>query len=126
MNKFVTLVFMFTFPAATIQAGEQLSQANSHPLDALQGAWWSNCGDPAAEFRIRGNEYSGDFAGIYKITLTGDVLVFNDGLIDGHSVNVTHKPLGFQVLKATETQLILRPLPDNPYVGDWHLESCNK
>ena len=80
--------------------------------------------DPAAEFLIEGDEYSGDFTGNYKLRLIGDVIVLNDGLTDGHSINVTHKPLSFRILTATEGQLVLRPMPGTPYVGDWHLQSC--
>ena len=62
--------------------------------------------------------------GTYTLTLNGDILIFTDGLIDGHSINVTHKPLSFQILRVTDKELVLRPLPGNLYVGDWHLQSC--
>lgn len=124
MNRFAALIVLCILSVVAIQACAQVTPTNAYSLDALQGGWWSDCNDPAVEFLIRGNEYSGDFDGSYKITLTGDVLMFNDGLIYGHSVNVTHKSLSFQILKVTDKQLVLRPLPGNPYIGDWHLQSC--
>ena len=98
-----------------------------HPLslDSIQGAWWSNCQDPAAEFIIAGHEYSGDFLGTYKLDLSGDVLVFQSGLVEGHSINVTHTPLSFRVMSARASQLVLRSLPEGSSSKDWHLQSCS-
>jgi len=98
-----------------------------HPLslDSIQGGWWSNCQDPAAEFVIAGDEYSGDFLGTHKLDLPGDVLVFQSGLVDGHSINVTYTPLSFRVMSAGPSQLVLRSLPEGPSSEDWHLESCS-
>lgn len=104
---------------AAAPAGPSLS------LDSIQGAWWSNCQDPAAEFVIAGDEYSGDFTGTHKLDLSGDVLVFQSGLVDGHSISVTHRPLSFRVISAGASQLVLRSLPEGSSSRDWHLESCN-
>lgn len=110
---------------AALQACAQPAAKPSISLDAIQGGWLSDCNDPAVEFLIRGSKYSGDFAGTYTLTLNGDVLVFTEGLVDGHSINVTHMPLSFQILSVSDKELVLRPLPGNPYVGDWKLYSCS-
>jgi len=125
MNKILAYNLFNILTVIAIQASAQTTHTQQYSLDSVQGSWWSNCDNPAVEFLIIGDEYSGDFAGSYKLKLTGDILVFNDGLTDGHSINVTHDPLLFRILTATETQLVLRPLPGNPYIGDWHLQSCN-
>lgn len=125
MNRFIALVIVYALSVIAIQVCAQ-AQSNVYSLDTLQGGWWSDCKDPAVEFFIRGDEYSGDFEGTYKITITNDILMFNDGLIDGHSVSVTHKALSFQILKVTDKQLVLRPLPGNPHIVDWHLQSCKE
>lgn len=108
----------------TVVACAHASTAKPISLDAVQGAWWSSCEAPAAEFVIEGTAYYGDFLGRYELELKKDVLVFMDGLIDGHSVNVTHKALAFQVRSVSDNKLVLRPLPGNPYVADWELLSC--
>ena len=124
MNRFAAVAIVCTLSAGAIQGCWQGASASAYSLDLLQGGWWSDCNDPAVEFRISGSQYSGDFEGSYKVTLSGDVLVFNDGLTDGHSIGVTHNPLSFQILNVTDKQLILRPLSGKPGVGEWHLESC--
>ena len=86
--------------------------------------WWRDCEDPAAEFLIEGETYSGDFAGSYRITLTGNVLVFTEGLVDGHGTDVTHEPLSFEILRVNGEELVLRPMTGNDHVGDWRLLSC--
>jgi len=124
MSKLLATGLLSVLAVVAIQACAQTTQTRQYSLDSVQGVWWSDCGAPAAEFLIVGDEYSGDFAGSYKLKLTGDILVFKDGLIAGHSINVTHEPLSFRILTATDRQLVLRPLPGNPYIGDWHLHSC--
>ena len=125
MSRFFAFAVIITLAVAVTQVFAQ-AQPNVYSLKALQGGWWSDCKDPAVEFFIRNDEYSGDFEGSYKITLANDVLIFKDGLIDGHSVSVTHKALSFQILKLTDEQLVLHPLPGNPFSGDWHLQSCKE
>ena len=93
-------------------------------LDSIQGVWWSDCSDPAAAFVISGSEYYGDFVGQHPLQLADNVLVFEHGLVDGHSTDVTHEPLSFEVLVAEPEKLVLRPTPGNPYAGDWGLVSC--
>ncbi len=125
MSRTTANGFLCALAVVAIQVCAQSNTKPSFSLDAIQGGWWSDCNDPAVEFLIRGNKYSGDFAGEYTLTLNGDILVFTDGLIDGHSIDVTHKPLLFQILTVTDKELVLRPLPGNLRVGDWRLRSCN-
>jgi hypothetical protein len=93
-------------------------------LAALQGGWWSDCADPAVEFLINGNRYAGDFLGEHPLVLTGDVLVFADGLVDGHGVDVSRTPLSFRIMATGDGRLVLRPLHAAAHVEDWHLRSC--
>ncbi|GEM_PF-5360659 len=115
IKAFIALAFLLITASA---------HAQTYSLEALQGGWWRDCNDPAVEFHIDGDQYSGDFEGSYKITLKGDILTFNHGLIDGHSVHVTEKPQSFQILNVTKEELILRPVSDNQ--GDWLLKSCKE
>lgn len=124
MSRLTAIVFSCAMALTAASACAQPAIAPSPSLAAIQGDWWRDCSDPAAEFLISGDSYSGDFAGSYKITLTGTILVFTNGLINGHSINVTHKPLSFEILLVNDNELVLRPMPGNHYVGDWHLVSC--
>jgi hypothetical protein len=124
MSRTTANGFLCALAVFAIQVCAQSTTRPSFSLDVIQGGWWSDCNAPAVEFLIRGSQYSGDFAGTYTLTLNGDILIFTDGLIDGHSINVTHKPLSFKILTVTHKELVLRPLPGNRYVGDWHLQSC--
>ena len=118
------LLLLQSIIAATFLNAVVSAHAQTYSLEALQGGWWRDCNDPAVEFHIDGDQYSGDFEGSYKITLKGDILTFNHGLIDGHSVHVTEKPQSFQILNVTKEELILRPVSDNQ--GDWLLKSCKE
>ena len=124
MSRFVATGFLTILAAVAVQGCARTPAMDSLSLGSIQGAWWSDCEDPSAEFVVEGSEYSGDFAGTYKLQLTDDVLVFADGLLAGHDINVTHEPLSFRVLGAGPGELVLRPMPGNPYVGDWRLTSC--
>jgi hypothetical protein len=125
MNRFASLLMLVASSIASGDVHAQDPPPIVYSLDALQGAWWSDCDAPAAEFVISGDEYFGDFEGSYRVKLTGDVLVFNDGFADGHSINVTHLPLEFRILELTDERVVLSPLPGNLFTDDWHLQSCN-
>ena len=109
---------------ACVLAVQGCAQEYRSSLDAVQGAWWSDCDDAAAVFLIEGDEYSGDFAGTYRLTVRDSVLVFSHGLPEGHAIDVTHEPLSFRILVATGSRLVLRPLPGYSRAGDWDLQSC--
>lgn len=108
----------------TVQGRAQTPAKDSLSLESIQGVWWSDCNDSSAAFAVKGSEYFGDFAGSYRLQLTGDILVFKDGLVAGHEIDVTHSPLSFRVIRAVSGELVLRPMRGNPYVGDWRLTSC--
>lgn len=95
-------------------------------LDAIQGAWWSSCLDPAAEFVIAGARYSGDFAGTFELELAGDVLVFKQGLVDGHATGVAGEPVAFRVVRAGGEELVLRRMAGDPTGPDWRLQACGR
>ena len=98
--------------------GPRLSRAD------IQGAWWSNCNDPAAEFVVSGDAYSGDFAGSHDLGLEAGVLVFKDGLLEGHEVDLPGQPRAFQIVSASASELVLRPMADAPDNAEWRLYSC--
>lgn len=125
MTRLTSRLILGTLSLATSMGCAPDTGVEAYSLDALQGAWWSDCEAPAAEFLIAGDEYSGDFEGSYQVTLTGDVLRFDDGLADGHSVEVTHVPLEFRIVELSDARLVLSPLPGNPVTDDWHLQSCD-
>lgn len=121
--RLTTLVLFLLATFATISFAQE-SAPPPISLDAIQGGWWSNCEAPAVEFLIKGNQYSGDFFGSQSLTLSANILTFKDGLIDGHSIYVTNKPMSFQIFSLSEMKMVLRPLSGNPHVGDWILMKC--
>jgi hypothetical protein len=125
MSKIIAVALLVLSVFLATQAHAQNGPKPVVTLRSIQGAWWSDCQDPAAEFVIEGDEYSGDFSDRYKLDLVRDILVFKQGLIDGHSTNVTHVPLSFRVIEAGPSQLVLRPIPVNPNSVDWRLQSCS-
>lgn len=106
--------------SSLVSAGSSQSHVS---LDAIQGAWWSSCADPAAVFLISQDWYSGDFSGRYNLTLTAGVLTFANGLPEGHSINVAGRPQSFLVMRVSPSELVLRPM-DRIREPDWHLHSC--
>jgi len=116
-GPFIFLALLATDPSAA---------ARHYSLKDIQGGWWSRCDDPAVEFYIKGDEYSGDFNGTYKLELSNDILIFRDGLIDGHSIDVTHKPLSFLIVRASADKLVLRRVSSPPASASqvWRLRSC--
>lgn len=102
------------------------SVAPSHyALSDMQGAWWSDCNEPAAEFLVDHDQYSGDFAGRHQLMLEGDVVTFASGLPSSHDVHLSGEPMAFRIVVATGSTLVLAPVNDrgsNP----WRLESCER
>jgi hypothetical protein len=94
-------------------------------LAQLQGGWWRRCDDQAVEFLIDGSTYAGDFAGQHRLTLTGGRLVFEDGLPDGHAVELPQSPRAFRVVDVAPGRLVLRQEPAEAGAGDWHLQACD-
>ena len=81
-------------------AGCASANGRLSPAD-IQGAWWSSCNDPAAEFVISGDAYSGDFAGNHDLGLDAGVLVFKDGLLEGHGVDLPGQRRAFHIVSAS-------------------------
>lgn len=94
-----------------------------YSVDDIQGMWWSDCNDAAAEFMIDGSYYSGDFLGEYKVEVADNKLTLTKGFINGHSINVTGVPLVFEIVKLTRQSLHLNSVKDE-YV--WVLNSCEE
>lgn len=124
MKVFNVLILLFLL--ADNACGAEPGTNSAYSLAALQGGWWASCDAPAVEFYIQDDQYSGDFEGSYVLSLSGDVLTFNDGLVDGHSVNVTHMPLSFRIVELTGDMLVLRPLDAAFANGDWQLHACRE
>ena len=104
-----------------------LSSALAAPptLEQLQGARWSDCADPAAEFAIEGDRYFGDFEGTHRLTLSGRRLVFEDGLLEGHGTSLPGGPHAFHIVEWKPGELVLRREPAIEGTRDWTLRSCD-
>ncbi|MDR2172916.1 MAG: hypothetical protein LBE32_01730 [Burkholderiales bacterium] len=94
-----------------------------YSLADVQGVWWSDCKNPAAEFVIKNDHYFGDFLGQHKVSIKDNVLTFEGGFVVGHDVNVSGKPLSFIIISARPSELVLRSLA-NGHDRDWRLHSC--
>jgi hypothetical protein len=57
-----------------------LSAAPKFTLKQLQGAWWSDPGNPTADFAIHGDQVWLDFdSGYHPCKIEGDILIFELG-----------------------------------------------
>jgi hypothetical protein len=122
MKKIIAIHVLGLSLLSSALAGEKVMRP-PYSLKDVQGAWWSDCGAAAVEFFIEQDTYSGDFLGSHKLTVSGDVLVFNDGLLMGHGVDVSGRPLALRILRVSESELVLRAM-DRLDALDWHLYSC--
>ena len=93
-------------------------------LEDIQGGWWSNCEDPAVEFFISENQYHGDFYDSHPLTLNKNLLVFENGFVEGHSVNVSFKPREYKILSLSEESMVLESNTENGGESKWELFSC--
>ena len=91
-------------------------------LHAIQGVWWRDCTDPAAEFVIDGNTYSGDFLGEHPLTVSKGILTFQHGLLENHGIHVSGRPTRFRILQASKESLVIRPLGQK--TRDLRLHTC--
>jgi hypothetical protein len=126
MTRFLTILPMCVLAVATLTIDAEETTSASPTLDALQGAWWFDCQDPAAELVIDGSDYYGDFRGRFNLELRGDVLVLKDGLPSGHDTEVTHEPLSFRVISVSVQKLLLQPLLESASGDTWKLYSCRR
>ena len=97
---------------------------NNFSIEGIQGDWFSNCNDPAVEFSITGNKYSGDFYGSHELTLENNLLIFKNGLVEGHSVEVSFKPKQFKLLDLSKNNMVLEYYSQNNEKIKWKLYSC--
>lgn len=100
-------------------------QGPADSLAGVQGAWWSSCDAPAAEFVIAGTTYSGDFLGSHEMTLVGDVLTFTGGLPTGHEASTSGRAQSFRIVRISPGELILRPSGIDSHDRDWRLLACD-
>jgi hypothetical protein len=125
MRKVFTTLLLGLLAAGAFVASDARAGAR-YSLADIQGGWWASCDAPAVEFYVKGDEYSGDFRGTYKLELTNGTLILKDGLVDGHSIDVTHAPIAFRIVSVSKDSLVLRlSHPSQSHAAqDWHLLSC--
>ncbi len=88
-------------------------KANRYTLDDVQGYWWQSCDDPAVQFAIQDNRYSGDFEGEFAVRVENDLLI----VIRNGDSNTAYR-----ILAASPERLLLQSViaPEQ----DWLLRSC--
>jgi len=97
---------------------------NIYTIKDIQGGWWSSCEEPAVEFLISGNKYFGDFHGKHPLSLNSNVLIFKNGLVEGHNVSVSFKPREFLILNVSKERMVLQSITDEGEKREWKLFSC--
>ena len=103
------LAVVLTSLAGCATAGK----ARDFTLQDVQGYWWENCNDPAAQFAIQGDRYFGDFEGEFKVQVENDMLV-----IDPKSGSTP----AYRIMATSPQHLVLRLVSGPPQ--DWALRSC--
>jgi hypothetical protein len=98
--------------AAVLAGCAAVGQTREYTLADVQGFWWENCSDPAAQFAIQGNRYFGDFEGEFKAHVEHGVLRVDRG----------SETQSFHILDASPTELRLHPLAESRTA--WVLRSC--
>ena len=121
MNKIIAVGV--TAVVAASLSGHTCAASPLGSLADIQGAWWSSCDAAAAEFVIGRGKYSGDFVGHHDLHIKGNVLTFTHGLLEGHGVYVSGKPVAFRIIRASRSELVLRRLKDAGG-NDWRLRRC--
>jgi hypothetical protein len=101
------------------------SKDDAYTIEDVQGAWWSSCEEPAAEFSISGTEYGGDFLGTHPVQVANGVLIFKQGLVEGDSVEVSGTPLNFRILQADDDNLVLEAVNKDVAPRTWKLVACH-
>ena len=90
-----------------------VGKARDFTLGDVQGYWWESCDDPAVQFAIQGDRYTGDFEGEFKVRVESGMLV-----IDPNSGSTP----AYRIVAASPQHLVLRPI-SGP-AQDWVLRSC--
>ncbi|MDR2220131.1 MAG: hypothetical protein LBE24_06075 [Methylobacillus sp.] len=123
MKKFAVFIVSAALFSINV-AGCAADSSRHYSLSDVQGAWWSKCSDPAVEFLIQNDRYSGDFFDDHKLSVKDNILTFEDGLVVGHDVNVSGTPLAFLIISISPSELVLRRVTAERDDRDWRLLSC--
>ncbi|QWP77049.1 hypothetical protein J5226_01185 [Lysobacter sp. K5869] len=86
-----------------------------YTLADVQGVWWSDCAQPAAEFGLDGDSFYGDFEGRFRARVERGVLRVD-------ALDAKAPPRAWRILAAGRTRLVLRSL--EPGAQDWTLRAC--
>jgi hypothetical protein len=103
MKRISIVIFLFAIPAFA-EAKFELKQ--------LQGVWWSDPGNPTADFSIEGNQVWLDFDSQYHpCKVEGDVLVFDLGdlgLAENRIVSLEGNELVLEHLETKQKRRLTR------------------
>lgn len=87
-------------------------------LADVQGVWWNDCAQPAAEFGIDGDSFYGDFEGRFRARV-------ERGVLRVEALDANAPPRAWRIVAASRTRLVLRSLePGAQNAPDWTLRSC--
>lgn len=100
--------------ALAVLAGAAPAQA-AYTLADVQGVWWSDCTQPAAEFGLDGDSFYGDFEGRFRARVERGVLRVDP-------LDAKAPPRAWRILAADRARLVLRPL--QPGAREWTLRRC--
>ena len=107
-------VFLLTSLIAVSAGCATAKTPHAFTLKDVQGFWWERCDDPAAQFVIQDDRFSGDFKGEFKISVDQNML----------RIEQLQKPtLEYRILAASPRRLVLRPLFEATS-PDWVLRTC--
>ena len=101
--------------AVTLALSPSANAAKSRvfTLDDVQGYWWQSCADPAVQFAIQGDKYTGDFPGEFKVRIENNSLVIEKG---------PGSVAFYRIVSASPRRIVLRPRDGKS--PDWVLRSC--
>jgi hypothetical protein len=95
------------------------AKKTGYTLKDVQGYWWDNCGDPAAQFAIQGNVYFGDFAGQYKVRVKNDTLIIDADT--GTSMEIARS---LRIVSIKPGRMILRNIDADANDKGWVVRFC--
>ncbi|WP_394538409.1 hypothetical protein PRJ39_22175 [Lysobacter enzymogenes] len=92
--------------------------ASPPTLADVQGVWWRDCDQPAAEFGIDGEAFYGDFEGRFRARVERGVLRVD-------ALDSDAPALAWRIVAATPARLVLRARPAGAApAADWTLRRC--
>ena len=96
-----------------LSPGANAAKSRVFTLDDIQGYWWQSCTDPAVQFAIQGDKYTGDFPGEFRVRVEHNAIVIDKGA----------GPAAFyRIVSASPRQIVLRPIDGR--TSDWVLRAC--